>query len=373
MEFVDCEPQSKQCSQYPAVRSNSALQNLPVELVHQITELLAPVALTSLGHTCRYFRTSIDRSSMTDSVRPRDYDGRPRRPWESEHEKLFREECLEILCMLERDGKIPADRLICSQCITTHSKAMFSQVSLTACSLQRKCLGHTGRVWICPHLVFSHEQIYGDRFSAFREVMRNYRGCRTCGWNIYSDGFRSFIAFAVVSIFEDSDLDDDKVVAVLGALDATICPHLRLSDPFVSSLYHRECGLIKRPGKARNYHCNCRAGAMRHLCPTCSAQINFMIHDSFSGPSTLNIVVSRNFAHSHVASADWKSQIAQPDELEAVERGWSHTVRHANRLEELKGDCPHGPPSRCFVLHTLIKNNFGDFEIGMFQSPHVHP
>ncbi len=56
---------SRSC-QDPAVRSDSALQNLPIELVCQITALLSPVALKSLIYTCGYFRNSFGASRFGD-------------------------------------------------------------------------------------------------------------------------------------------------------------------------------------------------------------------------------------------------------------------------------------------------------------------
>lgn len=119
------------------IRSSSAFQNLPDELLLQVTAFLPPVYLVSLSYTCRYFRRFLN-CSIKDVLGWKNPSGKSSRKIRS---MVFKAQRLELLCLLERDGKIPHSKLICGTCSMTHAKSSF----LPACA------GMIGQFWLSPH------------------------------------------------------------------------------------------------------------------------------------------------------------------------------------------------------------------------------
>ena len=59
------------------------------------------------------------------------------------------------LCGLERDGQLSPLKAACSTCKTRHDISQFSLQATEQPQAQRQCRGHEGRLWICPHRVWS--------------------------------------------------------------------------------------------------------------------------------------------------------------------------------------------------------------------------
>lgn len=151
-----------------AVRSGSALQNLPAELILIIAASLDPVDLMCLSYTSRHFRNSLGCSIDETLGDPRDTIRWQQRGFirgefaAVDRTKAIHEQRLELLCTLDQDGKLLPMTAIYNACVTNHEKSWFSAVSLKEANDERKCKGYTGKVWICPHQSLSHEQVNAD-------------------------------------------------------------------------------------------------------------------------------------------------------------------------------------------------------------------
>ena len=154
----------------PPTGGGNGFQEIPVELLFEITNCLSPASLLSLSYTCRSLSHALGLSVNEELGKPkpcakvqmpdnRFQDSVPQnrapvspQPWNVQDlEDTMRPERLELLCMLDRDGMWPG-KSICSACTTVHNKSSFSQESLQQSNSTRQCLGSQGRIWICPHI-----------------------------------------------------------------------------------------------------------------------------------------------------------------------------------------------------------------------------
>lgn len=119
---------------------NLIIETLPVELFLQITKYLYPKDLLCLNYTCRGLAQFL-ATSIPNLV-----------------EFLSQRERLEILFQLDRDHLWRGKRA-CGACFTVHNKECFSKESLAKWDVTRQFLGSEMRVWICPHVQFSHHRI----------------------------------------------------------------------------------------------------------------------------------------------------------------------------------------------------------------------
>ena len=122
----------------------SGIEKLPVEILDQIMQDLPSSVKLSLRYTCR---TLCLRSSLAiEQIFAR-------RP----HERLL------FLCMLERDGKLSPWKLACSTCVKALDRSLFLTKSIGERPFKRKCRGHEGRMWICPHKIWDYTQVRAFR------------------------------------------------------------------------------------------------------------------------------------------------------------------------------------------------------------------
>ena len=74
--------------------------------------------------------------------------------------RIFKARRLELLCLLDRDGLIYQDQMICSACAMTHWKSRFTYQSFDKGDTEQQCTDMAGRVGLCPLVVFSHERVH---------------------------------------------------------------------------------------------------------------------------------------------------------------------------------------------------------------------
>ena len=310
-----------------------------------------------LSYTCRHFRNSLGCSIDETLGDP----GDTIRWWQrgfirgefaaADRTKAIREQRLELLCMLDQDGKLLPTKAICSACATSHEKSWFSAVSLKEINDERKCKGYTGKVWICPHQSLSHEQVNADHYRwrvGFPSLTCSCYACR----GIYLGSWSSTAEYAILNISAESDLLEHNVEKALQMFDASVCPHLRLSDPFVSDLYSWDCTRLE-PGRYRatQGQCRCRACKLSNQCHSCNTNIFFEVQKSWGGQRTLLATVIRNFGGYGPTSPQWLNQIVQPSKFYDLRRGWAESAGMSELVKDQRGECPHVPRDTCCLLH----------------------
>ena len=147
-----------------------------------VAECLPPLNLLALSQTCNSLRTMLD--VHIEAVLPKtvaqEVAGKPLPPyhWDS-HKKTSNEkdfktnhlpgprgdlskedsQRLEFLCMLERDGKLSEQRLVCRGCVQTHERSLFTSQTRQKRPMKRYCIGREGRLQICSHLELSYVSV----------------------------------------------------------------------------------------------------------------------------------------------------------------------------------------------------------------------
>ena len=340
----------------PEIRSGCALQNLPAELILIITASLDPVNLMCLSYTCRHFRNSLGFSINETLGDPRDTirwgeRGFIRGAFEAADRTIeIREQRLELLCLLDQDGKLSPTTAICSACATSHEKRWFSAVSLKEANDERECKGYTGKVWICPHQSLTHKQVNSDHYWRPGDIPSRIGSCNACR-GISLRSWSSAAEYAILNISAESNLLEHNVEKALQMFDASICPHLRLSDPFVSTLYSCDCACLELDEyRVTCRRCHCRACKLSNQCHSCNTNIFFEIQRSWCGKRILLATVIRHFGGYGPTSPLWLSQIVQPSEFYDLRRGWAESAGMSELVKEQRGECPHLPRDTCCSL-----------------------
>lgn len=228
------------------------LPSLPTEIILIATRYLPPSGVMSLSYSCRTIRTKINASiecslgtknkiaqlspiALGDNIPPRIFGnrrGRTQTP-PATVRSPYHTERLKLLCMLDRDQIISPSKAVCSSCADTHDRSKFSELSLAQPPCDRRCIGSTGYVWICPHWIFDYNMV---------NMSNNAEGEHSCGngYVIMStrrvETTQPLIIWPFVFVLAGMhETPSEKLVAdFLAQTDVNLCKHLHLSDMTLS-------------------------------------------------------------------------------------------------------------------------------------------
>lgn len=333
----------------PAVRSQSALQNLPIELILEIAKSLGPVPSVALNYTCRYFSRVLSPSAATQDFKVQLRSARLEESFKLcvppyNAERLAQR--LELLSLLDRDGFLSPTTSICSGCAKIHDKSSFSSESLMQPSCERQCLGLTGRVWICPHTTLNYEQINTEEEYPYKRCPKPYGLCKHCAITVDTHRFSSEISFPFFHVPPEADPWGTQAAAALANLDLQMCPHMRLRDAPLSNLYASNCWW----GPTLMYPCSCDVCSRINRggrCAVCAAAARFYVTKSSDDCRTLWVIIQRRFEEECIDSQRWNDRISQPNACNAMEAGWNQTEDVAQQIIARMGECPHKPMGEC--------------------------
>ena len=328
------------------------LPDLCTDIVLMIAAYLPPSSFMSLNYSCSSIRDKLG-VSIENLLGKRDQPAQlPRDALSSKLPKLtvrdgyakwslptmaqnvHHTERLELLSMLDRDGKVPPSKAVCSACADTHDRSLFSNESLAQSSFERRCLGSAGRVWICPHWIFDHKLV---------TTSAKPQGNHMCGnkWvtvvAIEHDFTEPTIMWPVAVFRSDDDAPSKKLVEnFLARTDMSVCKHLHFSDNFVSSLYSPDCKKIW--ANDHDPFCACSTCARQTQsttavecldsvrggkCESCGTNVYFNISEDRDGKRKLKLVVRRKIAELRgCTDRAWIEQVNDPKEFEELERKW---------------------------------------------------
>ena len=215
-----------------------------------VAECLPPLNLLALSQTCSSLRTILD--VHIEAVLPKTvaqialdrppfiYYWEPRSQYSIDEDAengykpaprggLSKEDSqrLEFLFMLERDGRLSAQRLVCSGCVQTHERSLFSSQTLQRQPTKRYCLGWEGRLQICPHQALSYVDILEQPPISLCESCgdeRNYWSIKDYGGRLCLHLYRS-LTFGVPL---DPTMPD--LTEILKTRCIPFCPHTNSSD-----------------------------------------------------------------------------------------------------------------------------------------------
>ena len=210
-------------SQQPTEQQHSPIVRLPTEIILEITKDLPAASGLSLSHTCSRFLQIAD-VFIGDLFPPSQ-----RKP-DNETRRMTTEQ-LAFVCMLERDGSLTSSKLVCSFCEYLQKRKYFSPAARAQVPQDRKCIGHGGGIWICPHLIWDYETTIN---------LKNRDQCRP-SWpfqgNCHCPVYASFLsestlmlAYPLYRLKEHDTFDFEQLIPILRAAKLTICSHWESDD-----------------------------------------------------------------------------------------------------------------------------------------------
>ena len=297
---------------------DASLQGFPVELLTRITDFLRPSSALSFTYTCKRFYTECGISS----------EGLLGARNLARDAAFIRRERLRLLCMLMRDRPM-SGMAICSGCIKIHHVSAFTALELVQGPTKRQCFGRIGRLWICPHKTLTFDDLKACQKRIPNQGVDGFNEnrfcwyCRRAGGSscCYERDGRVTIETHCHVMTGRPSMDKADVATALKQLDISICPHLQLRNPFVSSLYDPSCGQVLGSACTKSDRCyNC----LRRKCPSCDTEFFFFLFQgTCASPPRLVLATKRYFGDfQDITDPQWTSQLVAPGEVPSLETDW---------------------------------------------------
>lgn len=346
---------SRKIRELPVEPVQKTIFDLPTEIVLNIAEYLPPSSLvsfelfilenlpsamhlTSIEKLKKMRKTQYSFSDIEDPLAKLDSickkQGTPYPEYmPTSRTQLNLSERLELLRMLDRDGSIPSSQAVCSGCADTHAFSLFSVSSLAQPSSERRCLGSAGSMWICPHRILDCGQ------AQIPEEAQESHFCEGKGVAVLR---RQLTSWRIMKATHNDPPLKDQVKEALRPLTAHICPHLRLNDSYVSSVYFEDCRMLPWSWVEPWLDCECPGCSLRPpqrtvfrggKCKYCGTTFFFSISSplffSFSSPlgdRVLQVHILRNMKRNLGCTDNaWIAQVIDPAEFKEYESAWHAT------------------------------------------------
>ena len=239
--------------------------------------------------------------------------------------------------MLQRDGKFGKKppfsdktqlKLVCKDCAKPQALSLFTVAAPRKRIDQQRCLGHEGKMWICPNNVWDFEFVKKlrnrpwDYQPAASGSSPLYGPC-SCGNHTIWLGKQSLIQERPIlrqpwpmrsSI---QRISRRNVVEALQRIKVRICPHVNFSDDTVAELFFTDCNLASHPSSCRTCQQHIRS------CTVCGTQFQFELQKVWPHDVLVKIVTSRPLPNFMVVTdPSWINQLALPLEISSLEREW---------------------------------------------------
>ena len=275
---------------------------LPNELVRMVAERLPPVNLLALSQTCKGLRKTLDvhieavlpKTVVAARRAPEVYYGKPRARTSIDKDSkvdhglgprggLSEEESqrLEFLFMLERDGQLSEQRLVCSGCVQTHERYLFSSQTLQKPPTERYCFGWEGRLQVCPHRTMSYVEVTERMVDGWPP----FSLCGPCTrernrWSIMDVCGRWWLQWhRTLTLGASMDLTMPNLTQILKLRCIPFCPHTDSSDKNFLAWIHYHTNPVRFGSNCEDcpaYAQNCRydSGYVGHYsCNTCGMRV----------------------------------------------------------------------------------------------------
>ncbi len=208
---------------------SSPLARLPIEILELILQYdIAPSGLQALGITCRrlYLDTSLAKAQLEEDEKRKLHT-------------LLQRDHLQTLCILERSRQGPSSRAVCSGCVKTHGKLLFTLRQLKQPPEARVCVGREGVLWVCAHLSLSWDELRNSLRQSLVPYSHWSPTIDPCCFGPLLSYRSNRDSVQVLCLDRVWDLlllpsgkfaSSAKVKAALEGLDIPLCPHVCTSD-----------------------------------------------------------------------------------------------------------------------------------------------
>ena len=184
---------------------------------------------------------------------------------------------------------------------------------------------NAGKVWVCPHRILDYSE--STRSMETTEV----QGCGGNGRLFVNGRYGNSLLSRWLIMRAPQGLapSTEEGQEALRSLDAPICPHLRLNDPILESIYRLDYQRLrwKTEGIGVAPDCRCRMCSWKRprteICQYYGTRILFTIKPKRRGLETLNFI-TWGILRDVWGSIDgaWISQLSSLADFEEHERAW---------------------------------------------------
>lgn len=248
------------------------------------------------------------------------------------------EERFAFLCMLERDGTMSKSKLSCSGCSQAHHRSLFTPPAVAQDSSKRKCIGQEGRLWICPHRIWSCAWMNAIRTQP--SFHRYYQYACPCpvDVDIFSITLGLKVTYPLCEVKFGEKFSVRDIVAACKAAEIQFCPHLRSRDEAILNCLHADCDrlttlsclLIFSPG------CPNEEAHSGLQCRMCMTTVSFGIHKTAADTQKLKANVKRHYAQPtnlqtmfRPTDPEWIKHLAMPAEFASLKENYEiHTLKN---------------------------------------------
>ena len=318
----------------------ASFSQLPRELVVLVARCLPPLNLLALSQTCNGLRMMLDvhiEAVFPKTVAQTAIDQLPRIDWVPHKRKFISNNSasgydpgprsglskkdsqrLEFLFMLERDGQLPGQRLVCSGCVQTHEGSLFSSPTRQRQPTKRKCLGWEGRLQICPHQALS----YSDVIERPPDFMCGSRGCERDYWSIeFSGGRLRLNMHRTLMLGLCLEISRPDLIEVLKSQCIPFCPHAHSSDKdFLDRIHYHynhvdfagicaDCPVDDQPARYLSGYVG------HHSCGTCGTQVSVSTtkrEDQYLEEIQISIHKDLGHVSTNATDPQWIANVTMP-------------------------------------------------------------
>ena len=301
-------------------------------------------SLLSLSYACHDIYCNVD-PELIEQI----FERYP--PASSQEHAVLHQRRAEFIRMLQTDGKMGKKpqysdktqlKLICTDCAKPRPLSLFPVAAPRKSADQQWCLGHEGRMWICPNNVWDYHFVKElrnrpwDYQPAARGSSQLYGPC-SCGNHTIWLGKQSLIQERpllrqpVWGQSRNHRISRKYVVEALRRIKVRICPHVSFSDDTVAELFSTDCNLANHPPWCQTCQRYIRS------CTICSTNFQFELQNIGPREVLVKIVTSRPLPNfSDITDPSWINQLALPSEVPSLEREWeTNTVPSAFRVTQM--------------------------------------
>ena len=293
---------------------SSKMQLLPTEIVLEIVKYLDMSAAFALRRTCGRFHDMIDvyiGDIFPPMVRPE--------CWALDPDQLA------FLSLLDRDNALSTSKMICSDCRRLVDEACFSPEARYQDPSVRKCIGHAGSIWICPHIIWSYMDII------WIGVGNRWHPLATCQCPVSLDsmpGSALSVNYDLIDNFAWKESHFPDIIQTLEDAKIQLCPHQRSDDQAILSSLHVGCPTL-RPRRDSSHHCFDERHE-KSRCQICDTRLHFYVDyfDESQRFGTFGITVTRllegevSGSIGDVTDQRWMNQVTRPGKFVLLAHQW---------------------------------------------------
>ncbi len=204
------------------------INRLPPELIYEISKYLSMAGLMALRITSRRLLSLINCSGSDGDL--------------DEFHGLLRRGRFFTACEMDRAGNLHPSHMLCSSCMVSHERNLFSPIQKLVANEDRVCIGLERRLLLCEHKSFTFKELQVCRETA--GFLNPDFACSELSHDSGPSAHHPAWAFALKSgeitltrrfclmhVPAGANIEHYQVIAAMSKVYVQICPHLWVHNP----------------------------------------------------------------------------------------------------------------------------------------------